>query len=82
MPSADREEALFVAALEKPTAAEARGLLDGACGGDRLLRERIEALLAAHDTSAGVLDAAALWRSWPAPTLSQYGRARHAFWTL
>jgi WD40 repeat protein/serine/threonine protein kinase len=57
MPSADREEALFAAALEKPTPAERAAYLDGACGGDHALRARIEALLAAHAASGGVLDA-------------------------
>src|SRR5271163_4152216 len=57
MPTTDREEALFGAILEKPTRAERVAYLEGACGGDRALRERIEALLAAHDASGGVLDA-------------------------
>ncbi|HKI31789.1 MAG TPA: protein kinase [Gemmataceae bacterium] len=57
MPTANREEALFAAALEKPTRAERAAYLEGACGGDRALRARIEALLAAHDAGGGVLDA-------------------------
>jgi hypothetical protein len=57
MQSADREEALFAAVLEKPTPAERAAYLDGACGGDHALRARIEALLAAHAASGGVLDA-------------------------
>ncbi|MCP5523334.1 MAG: protein kinase [Verrucomicrobiales bacterium] len=43
-----REQALFAAALQRPP--EARGaFLDDACQGDRVLRTRLEALLAAHD---------------------------------
>ena len=57
MPTTDREEALFAATLEKPTRAERAAYLEGACGADHALRERIEALLAAHDASDGVLDA-------------------------
>jgi serine/threonine protein kinase len=57
MPTADREEALFAAALEKPTRAERAAYLEGACGDDHALRARLEALLAAHDASGGVLDA-------------------------
>jgi WD40 repeat protein/serine/threonine protein kinase len=57
MQPADREEALFAAALEKPTPAERAAYLDGACGSDHALRARIEALLAAHAASGGVLDA-------------------------
>ncbi|MGO9915107.1 MAG: protein kinase, partial [Isosphaeraceae bacterium] len=56
MPTADREEALFAAILEKPTRAERAAYLEGACGADHALRERIEALWAAHDASGGVLD--------------------------
>ena len=49
MPSPqNREAALFVLALEKP--AEKRAdFLDGACHGDPALRQRLEALLAAHE---------------------------------
>jgi hypothetical protein len=56
MPTDHREEALFAAVLEKPTLAERAAYLDGACGSDRALRARIEALLAAHEASGGVLD--------------------------
>jgi WD40 repeat protein/serine/threonine protein kinase len=57
MPTADREEALFTAALEKRKPAERAAYLEGACGGDDALRARIEALLAAHEAAGGVLDA-------------------------
>ena len=57
MPTTDREEALFAAVLEKPTRPERAAYLEGACGADHALRERIEALLAAHNAPGGVLDA-------------------------
>src|SRR5262245_44558104 len=57
MPTDNREEALFAAALEEPTRAERAAYLEGACGGDHALRARLEALLDAHDGSGGVLDA-------------------------
>ncbi len=45
-----REEAIFAAALERPLA-ERVAFLDGACHGDPALRQRLEALLAAHEQS-------------------------------
>ena len=42
------EEALFALALSKP-AAERAAWLDRECGGDSALRQRLEALLAAHE---------------------------------
>jgi WD40 repeat protein/serine/threonine protein kinase len=56
MPTSDREEALFAAALERPTPAERAAYLDGACGDDAALRARVEALLAAHEATGGALD--------------------------
>ena len=50
----NREEILFALALEKP-AAERSVFLDRECGDDKALRERIQALLAAHDQPEGVL---------------------------
>ena len=50
----NREEALFVLALEKP-AAERAAFLELICGEDRTLRARIEALLAAHEQTEGAL---------------------------
>jgi len=50
------EESLFVAALEKPTAAERRDFLERACAGDVALRRRVERLLAAHLRTLGILD--------------------------
>src|SRR5436190_14444447 len=49
MPSPqNREEALFEAAVQL-TGAERASFLNGACLGDPVLRQRLEALLAAHD---------------------------------
>src|SRR5262245_54365538 len=54
-----REEALFALALEKPV--EKRAVfLDAVCEGDFALRARLEALLAAHDQPATLLDRDAL----------------------
>ncbi|HEX5221292.1 MAG TPA: serine/threonine-protein kinase [Verrucomicrobiae bacterium] len=52
----EREQALFVLALEKP-ALERQAFLDRECAGDGELRARLEALFAAHDRSAPLLDA-------------------------
>jgi serine/threonine protein kinase len=57
MPTPNREEALLAAVREKPTLAERAAYLEGACGGDHALRERIEALLAAHEAPGDILDA-------------------------
>src|SRR6266853_478210 len=55
MPSPqDREAALFALAIEKP-AAERAAFLDAVCGADKSLRQRLEALLAAHERPDGVL---------------------------
>jgi hypothetical protein len=42
-----RVESIFLAALEKATGEERCAFLDGACGSDHELRERIDRLLAA-----------------------------------
>ncbi|KAB2661174.1 MAG: hypothetical protein DVB31_12700 [Verrucomicrobia bacterium] len=50
----NRAEALFAAALARPT--EKRSdFLDGACLGDDALRQQVEALLAAHDATLNPL---------------------------
>src|SRR5947207_5580166 len=46
------EEILFQLALEKPPP-ERPAFLDGACGGDAALRQRVEVLLRAHDDPDG-----------------------------
>jgi len=60
-----REEALFTRALKLPFAARAR-FLDTACRRPRALRERVAALLRAHDRADGFLDRPAMVRrrSW------------------
>jgi serine/threonine protein kinase len=50
------EESLFVAALEKSSAAERRAFLDAACGSNPGLRDRLEQLLAADGHDGGILD--------------------------
>jgi serine/threonine protein kinase/tetratricopeptide (TPR) repeat protein len=59
------EEALFHEALAKPPA-ERAAFLDAACGGQPELRAAVEALLAAHEAPADVLDR-------PAADLGQTG---------
>jgi serine/threonine protein kinase len=50
MPSPQKpEEALFRAAVELPPGSVRRAFLDQACAGDPVLRQRLDALLAAHD---------------------------------
>ena len=50
MPSSqNREEALFRAAAELPVGTARRAFLEQACAGDAALRQRLDALLAAHD---------------------------------
>src|SRR5947207_11256665 len=52
-------EAIFFAALEKPTAEELVAYLDAACGDDSNLRRRVERLLAAHPQVGSFLEAPA-----------------------
>src|SRR6266487_2322926 len=55
MPSPqDREAALFALAIERP-AAERAAFLVAVCGADKSLRQRLEALLTAHEQPDGVL---------------------------
>src|SRR6266478_5842452 len=56
--SPNREEALFALALEK-SAGKRAGFLDAMCEGDVALRQRLEALLAAHEQPEGALAEAA-----------------------
>src|SRR5262245_62151296 len=49
-------EAIFFAALEKPTAEERVAYLDEACGGDPDLCRRVERLLAAHPEVGSCLE--------------------------
>jgi hypothetical protein len=52
----DKIKAFFLAALEKDTSAARAAFLDQACAGDVALRQRVEALLQAHDQPDGLLD--------------------------
>jgi serine/threonine protein kinase/tetratricopeptide (TPR) repeat protein len=52
-------EALFFAALEKPSGPERGAFLDEACGNDAELRRHVERLLAAHPQAAAFLDSPA-----------------------
>ncbi len=54
----NREELLFQLALTKP-AGERAEFLDRECGDDKALRQRLDALLTAHEQSEGVLGEAA-----------------------
>ena len=54
----NREEALFALALEKP-AEQRAAFLDAMCESDPALRQRLEALLAAHEGPEGALPSAA-----------------------
>jgi serine/threonine protein kinase/WD40 repeat protein len=53
------ERGIFTAALNKPNVAERASYLDGACGNDADLRERIEALLREHDQLGSFLESPA-----------------------
>jgi serine/threonine protein kinase/tetratricopeptide (TPR) repeat protein len=50
-------EAIFLAALDKPTPAERRAYVEGACAGNAELLGRVRELLVAHEGSQGPLDA-------------------------
>jgi WD40 repeat protein/serine/threonine protein kinase len=63
-----REEAIFAAALQLRAGARV-AYLDEACGGDPVLRERIEGLLAAFERDDGLLNGPAVPRD-PAPRTS------------
>src|SRR5262245_11081608 len=56
IPDPRRVEAVFSAAREKASAEERRALLDEACAGDAALRQRVEALLRAHEEARGFLE--------------------------
>jgi WD40 repeat protein len=54
-PDPKRVEAIFSAALEKSSPEERSVLLDESCAGDPALRQRVEALLRAHQDASGFL---------------------------
>ncbi len=57
----NREEALFALALAKPAEKRA-AFLDAICDGDPALRQRLEALLAAHEQPETVLESQSVRR--------------------
>ncbi len=65
-PAVIREDDLFSAALDLPTAGRA-ALLDRECGGDPALRARIEALIAAYETAGDFLEQSPVVRAAPLP---------------
>jgi WD40 repeat protein/serine/threonine protein kinase len=66
MPQSPRtEESIFAEALDRSSAEERRAFLDGACGGDAELRERVEGLLKSHEEGGSFL------RKPPAATVDQ-----------
>jgi WD40 repeat protein/tRNA A-37 threonylcarbamoyl transferase component Bud32 len=54
------EQTVFLAALEIVDSAQRRAYLDDACAGDAALRERVEALLRAHEREGKFLDVPAV----------------------
>jgi tRNA A-37 threonylcarbamoyl transferase component Bud32 len=54
------ERTVFLAALEKEDSAQRRAYLNDACAGDGALRERVEALLRAHEREGKFLDVPAV----------------------
>jgi WD40 repeat protein len=56
MSEASPAEAIFIAALERATAAERAAFLDEACAGDEGLRRRVERLLGAHVQAGAFLE--------------------------
>jgi serine/threonine protein kinase len=55
-----REEALFEAVVQLPTPAERAAYLKGACVDDHALRQRVEALLRAHEEAGTFIDKPAI----------------------
>jgi hypothetical protein len=55
-PENEREERLFCGALEKMEGPERRAFLNQACGDDKELRQRLEALIQAHDNPGTSLE--------------------------
>ncbi len=62
-----RVEPIFHDASQRPPGPERCAYLDGACGDDGDLRERVELLLEAHDGAADFLDAPAVTRTTEGP---------------
>jgi WD40 repeat protein len=65
---------IFLAATEKATPGERAVFLDQACAGDAALRQRVEALLRAHDEPGAFLSELPPAPAEPAPTTSEPDR--------
>ncbi len=52
----NRVEVVFSEALSKPSVAERIAFLDQACADDKLVRQRVDEILRAHDEASGFLD--------------------------
>lgn len=70
---------VFLAALERVTPDERAAFLDGACADDAALRQRVEALLEAHDEPGHLLEGAKAVQKptlaqWPGPIAGDVGR--------
>jgi serine/threonine protein kinase/tetratricopeptide (TPR) repeat protein len=59
---------IFLAAVDKPSPADRGAFLDEACAGDAALRQRVEALLKAHDEPGSLLAGPAVFQSEVQPT--------------
>src|SRR5262245_46380875 len=55
-PEVGRAKDIFLAAVELTTPGKRTAYLDETCGGNSLLRQRVEALLQVHDRPAHLLD--------------------------
>ncbi len=62
-------KAIFLSALEKASPAERSAYLDEACAGDAALRQRVEALLQAHDAGDSFLESPLLAEPALPPTV-------------
>jgi hypothetical protein len=73
-----RVQSLFLAAAEAGTPAARAVLLEQQCGTDAELRQRVEALLRAHDESDSLLDKPDSASTTPSLTRSASGPARRS----
>src|SRR6266571_819926 len=67
------EQTIFLAALEIADPAERVAYLGKACAGDAMLRQQVEALLAAHDRPGAFLDVPACEQMAACPPPPDYG---------
>ena len=57
--SSGNAKEIFLAAIELASSNEREAFLNGACGEDNALRDRVEALIVAHESPASLLNHAA-----------------------